>query len=619
MRDVLAAELGKPDADVSEVLDLVCGLNLAWRAPYRAPLGRLVRLLDSLPTASAQQVAKGASLLVANRLCHCLTVTDVADALALCPDAVAPGACSEADDGAAAAAAAAVGALSVDLPRVARETHVSRVPLYLRCVARGFQPKEAEDVFYLSIEGAIPPAQDAPPAIVGLLELPPARRSLALRCMQCTALHTISDGNGVAPLPCDDNELQCITALVKDASLSDTFFAELLELADFGLYRSQWATTLEVLAGLPSQRRHDALQCAVWLHASAPRWLGWHSLFADVQNIECQEDRLMVVELIGDILGCGHDVEGRQGKDEDFAAGLSPAVGAWLTWLAIVAATPGCAEGVCSFIRLLQQLDPHGGSTLVRRLLGSHGRGGARCRWSSEALRQKGCPCYCYHVMTVLIPRLLAISEGADKALLDAIATFVRWRKGLELVASVEGAEALARAAPGQKLSGEHLVSFLQCHYLLLRPSPWLTEIFSLVPVDVFFLACRHWHRVEAYIRRVAIRSPAEAGPFYVYLLLRIWHLNPPPLGRGGRGMANPSPWERGLGLALSKAPATLMSPGSRLQVLLLVCCTAWSLSGIAEKDMADNVMQACRSFAAFAMTSRQAVNRFQTHSIFVF
>lgn len=601
---VIAADLGKPESDVDVHVALTCELGLVWYPAYRASLCKLVRLLDRLPARCAKRLVKGIASLAAHNLCNCHVAADVAEVLA-------NGICShgDEDDG----AVATVNALGTMLRDQGCERIPQSVPLLLQCVAAGLSPSEAESIFHLHAEGALKAWQDMSETVSSLPDLPPSRRTILLRCMRATALHTISDGRTMSLLPCEERELQFMMTLMQDASLKDSFFIELLELADFGIYRSQWTITLQVLVGLPSCRRHDALRCAAWLHASAPRWLSWHFLLQDVQAIDCRDDRMMVVEIIGDILACDHDVEGRRGKDEDIAAGLEASLAAWLSWLPVAAAQPGWADKVCNFFRIILPLDPGGRSPLVRRLARAHKCGATHCRWTSVELRRRGSPCYCYHIVAVLVPRLVAISSPADKALLDAFEVFVRWRKGLSLIAAAERAEALAGAQPSRTLPGIHLARMLQCYQLLSQPES--AQIFTSVNADVALTACKQWCNVDARMRKMAMHLPAEAAPLYVHLLIGTWYANPAER----RCWILRKPWTQGLACALTRAPPSLMTIGSWLQSVLLACCMGWRLTGLAEKDMMRMSLQACRSFSAVITTRREAPCELRTYSIFAF
>jgi hypothetical protein len=370
------------------------------------------------------------------------------------------------------------------------------------------------------------------------------------------------------------NILTLATGLPKACAYS------LCELGETGIMRVDWEAILTLLVGLQGERREVSLRSAIWLNAESPAWLRWPEVLAYVEALEDPGARLEVMEVLAELLRSGKEVEWKPGKDEDFAAGVSPRYERWVRWLVQVAHCPKWLGIVKTLYGRLQQADPDGKSCLVRRLSCAHD---FPCGW--VAPREFGCHCYCEYVTEHVVPLLFSICDAPTPELLDTIATYIRWRRGPQLAQAAQWLTQVAKMRPDASVLGEArvLCDLLSCHKLFENRAG--LRSLEGVPLGVAAIAAQ------------AVCTPCRRLPTSVALEV-FTHLTSSYAAGAVHTRKDASDFAAGAAGLIAFMPKALWQ-APWVSGLLRSCCLRWRLAGVGPARIMVWLRKACQQSLA--------------------
>lgn len=487
------------------------------------------------------------------------------------------------------------------------------MPTILRGLGSGCGSSSAvtKGLARLCVEGVLFPGPALDNLQRRLLRLDQPTQCVALRLLHATALQALPAApyKGAVPRqcgrasssevsevgeilqPCTEKEIADVLTLA--GGLSAESAHALCELGNAGIARSDWGVLLATLSTVKAERRMEALRCAEWLHAAAPAWLSWAEVFARVEVLAEKESghyRRQLMSSIAEVLQCREEREMRMGKDEDSTTGVSPRFERWIRWLLQVAHSPKWLDIVSdTYVRLLP-LDPGGKSCLISRLASAHS---FPCAWCAPA--SLGCACYCEYILETVVPQLIALCDDPSMNLFDVVATYVRWRRGPQLLAAMdwlqEAASGGAGAAGGPLRKASIVAELLSCHKLFELPTG--IKALSDTPLEVAAVAsqavCKVSKQLNAAVA-LAIFQHLAAG----------W--------KSGALQTRSATQELATGLArlLARAPENLRAAHDTwLSVLLRSCCVRWRLGGVGASHLTDLLVHACQQTLNVRTTCR--------------
>jgi len=597
---VAAREVSGPVDSVLRVAALVEAVGLTWYPVYKPSLQTLMHHLGAAPE-DAPEIAQCLRRLVDARLCTAPTAPKVAAALSDTAriDEATGGALELLDS-------------FCPVPEDAsRQRLLAAMPTILRGLSSGCDSTCAvtKGLARLCVEGVLFPGPALDNLQCRLARLDQAAQCVALRLLRATTQQVLpaapykgavprrrggasSSEEGEALQPCTEKEIE--DALTLAEGLSTENANALCELGNAGIMRSDWGVLLATLSTMKGERRMEALRCAEWLHAASPAWLSWAEVFARVEALAEKESgnyrRQTVMSSIAEVLLCREEREMRMGKDEDKTTGVSPRFERWIRWLLQVAHSPKWLDIVSdTYVRLLP-LDPGGKSCLISRLASAHS---FPCGWCAP--HSLGCTCYCEYILETVVPQLMDLCDDPSVELFDAVASYIRWRRGPQLLAAMtwleEAAAGGAGAAGGPLRKASIVAELLSCHKLFELPAG--IKALSDTPLEVAAVASQA-------VCKVSKQLPAAVALAIFQHLAAGW--------KSGALQTRAATQELATGLArlLARAPENLRAANvTWLSMLLRSCCVRWRLGGVGASHLTELLVHACRQTLNVRTTCR--------------